>query len=80
MLVNNPPAFYGHTGFRSIVIPAGDIATLLRAADQFGAKWLVLDQNHVRELDEVYAAPENQVRLKLMATLPSTAVTLPPHL
>ena len=50
------------------MIPAGDVATLLRAADQFGARWLVLDQNHVHELDELYAAPENQVRLKLMAT------------
>jgi len=32
---------------------------------------LALDQNHVRELDEVYASPENQVRLQLRARLSS---------
>jgi hypothetical protein len=67
VLVNNPPAFYYHTGLRSIVIPAGDVSTLLRAADQFGATWLALDQNHVRELDDLYASPENQVGLHFRA-------------
>jgi hypothetical protein len=66
-LANNPPAFYYHTGLPSIVIPAGDVAALLRAADQFGATWLVLDPNHVHELDEVYASPDNQPRLRLAA-------------
>jgi hypothetical protein len=74
VMVNNPPAFFYHTGLRSIVIPAGDVATLLQAADQFGATWLALDPNHVRELDELYTSPDSQPRLHLATRFNSMLV------
>ncbi len=67
VMINNPPSFYYHTGLRSIVIPAGDVETLLRAADQFGAKWLVLDPNRPEPLSRLYARASSQERLALVA-------------
>ena len=50
VMVNSPPEFYYHTGLQSIVIPIGSVATLLQAADRFGARWLLIDQAQTRSL------------------------------
>jgi hypothetical protein len=65
VMVNNPPGFTYQTGLPSIVVPYGDEADLLRAADQFGARWLVLDENRPELLARVYAEPGTAGRLKL---------------
>jgi hypothetical protein len=44
-MVNNPPCFYVQTGMEAIPIPDGDAATLLSAADQAGARYVILDSN-----------------------------------
>jgi hypothetical protein len=58
VLVNNPPGFTYQTGLPSIVVPYGDVTDVLRAADQFGARWLVLDANRPEPLADLYANPE----------------------
>jgi hypothetical protein len=74
VMVNNPPGFTYQTGLPSIVVPYGDEADLLRAADQFGARWLVLDANRPEPLAALYAAPDSERRLIPAATYGSSHV------
>ena len=74
VMVNNPPGFTYQTGLPSIVVPYGDEVDLLRAADQFGATWLVLDANRPEPLAGLYAAPNSERRLIPAATFGSIYV------
>lgn len=71
--VNNPPAFYYHTGRPAIAIPANDQATLLEAMAAFDARWLVLDVNVVPALAPLYQAPASAPELQLRATFADSA-------
>lgn len=66
--VNNPPAFYYHTGLASIAIPADDVETLLRAMADFDARWLALDANVAEGLAGLAADPTSEPRLQLRTT------------
>jgi hypothetical protein len=66
--VNNPPAFHYFTGRAAIVIPSGGPEELLRAMDDFGARWLVLDRNIVPALWPLYDEPTGDPRLALRRT------------
>ena len=68
-VVNNPPGWTYWTGRPAIVVPNGDVAVLLRAMDDYDARWLVLDQNFPAGLAELYAAPESEPRLRLRVRL-----------
>jgi len=72
VMAGNPPGFTYHTGHPSIMIPNGDVDTLLLAAQRFGAQWLVLDSNRPVPLAVLYADPQSDARLKLRATLAGT--------
>lgn len=72
--VNNPPAFFYHTGLASIAIPADDVDTLLRGMADFKARWLVLDANVAAGLAGLAAEPESEPRLQLRATFGETYV------
>lgn len=69
VMVNNPPGFTYQTGLSSIVVPYGAEADLLRAADQFGATWLVLDANRPDPLANLYARPGSEPRFMVRLTL-----------
>jgi hypothetical protein len=69
VLVNNPPGFTYQTGLSAIVVPYGDVADVLRAADQFGAKWLVLDANRPEPLAGLYADPDSDARFKVRSVV-----------
>ncbi len=45
VMSNNPPGVYFHTGRGGVPIPNGDESMLLRAADQYGVTYLIIDQN-----------------------------------
>jgi hypothetical protein len=74
--VNNPPAFFYHTGYSAIVIPNGSPETLLRAMGDFDARWLVLDGNLVPELWPLYQNPTGDLRLVLRQTFVSGGQTV----
>jgi 4-amino-4-deoxy-L-arabinose transferase-like glycosyltransferase len=74
VMVNNPPGFTYPTGLRSIVVPYGDVTAVLRAADQFGARWLVLDANRPEPLAALYANPDSDVHLALRAKFDAVIV------
>jgi 4-amino-4-deoxy-L-arabinose transferase-like glycosyltransferase len=69
VMVNNPPGFTYQTGLLSIVVPYGDAADVLRAADQFGAKWLVLDANRPEPLAGLYANPDSNARFRVRSSV-----------
>jgi len=72
VVAGNPPGFTYHTGHPSIVIPNGDVDTLIEAARRFDAKWIVLDANRPVPLAALYADPDSDPRLELSATFERT--------
>ncbi len=71
--VNDPPGFYYYTGHPSIMIPNGNPADLLRAARDFGARWVVMDSNVPDGLRDLYAHPDSAAGLSLRVTLTDAA-------
>lgn len=63
--VNNPPGFTRVSGHSSIVIPDGDLTTLIAAMRRYGAEWVLLDANHPAQLAELYRDPTAADRLQL---------------
>jgi hypothetical protein len=72
VLVNNPPGYYLATGREAIVVPYGNESNLLLAADQFHAKYLVLEKAHVVGLNNIYQQPTGHDRLVYLETIDGT--------
>jgi len=66
VMVGNPPAFTYHTGLPSIVIPNEDPGRTVRAAQRYGARYLVLDQNRPTPLAALYSGQETHPALVLV--------------
>jgi hypothetical protein len=64
VMVNNPPGYTLAGGGPAIVIPDGDVSTLLAAGRRFGARYVILEVNHPPGLDELYAHPGNITGLR----------------
>ncbi|HET91549.1 MAG TPA: hypothetical protein ENN99_12555 [Chloroflexi bacterium] len=75
VMVGNPPGFYYHARMLSVVLPSGDVATLLAAADRYGVSYVVLDQNRPAGLAQMYTSAE-AVGLDLVATFDAGRVQL----
>ncbi len=60
VMLNNPPGFYAATGRSAVVIPNGDVADLLEAADKYDVRFLVLDSNHPSDLADLYQNPAGE--------------------
>lgn len=58
VMINNPAGLFAATGRAAIVIPDGEPDTAWLAATQYGAKFLILEKDHVDGLDVVYEDPE----------------------
>lgn len=66
--VNNPPGFTLASGLSSIVIPDGNLPTLLAAMHRYRAQWVLLDANHPGQLAELYRNPTSAEALRLEHT------------
>jgi hypothetical protein len=69
ILVNNPPGFYAVTGRPAIAIPYGGEDQTLAVADRYGARFLVLDENNIRRLSDLYTHPLGHNRFHWIATV-----------
>lgn len=69
VMVNNPPGFFLASSRLSIVIPDGDVSTLLAAAERYGAEFLVLEENHPVGLNELFDNPGTIPELSLIDTV-----------
>jgi hypothetical protein len=64
VMVNNSPGYFATTERPSIVIPDGDVDTLLMVADRYQADYLVLEIHHPKGLDQLYKEPVDQPGLR----------------
>ncbi len=69
VMVNNPPGFFVTTGRPAIVIPNGDVDTVLAAAKKYHARYLVLENNTVKGLLSLYQSPIDLPGLKYVETV-----------
>jgi 4-amino-4-deoxy-L-arabinose transferase-like glycosyltransferase len=63
-MVANPPAFWYHAGYPAVVVPAGDVDTLLAVADRHGVAYVLLDRNRPAPLAELHAGVTSHPRLQ----------------
>jgi len=68
VMINNPPGLYAATGRKSIVIPDGSIIEVLKAANEFNVRYMVLQANHPEGLSELYQNPTSQGQLEYIST------------
>lgn len=66
IMVNNPPGFYAATGRSAIAIPNGSMEAIHRVGERYGADYLVLEENSVAVLRELYQSPRNLDGLKYL--------------
>ena len=77
IVVNNPPGYTLASGGRpAVVLPDGDVESLLAVADQYGAEIAVVDRNTVPALVYLYESPATNGRLEYLFTVADTRVYL----
>lgn len=57
VIVNNPPGYYLASGREAMVIPDGGVEMLTQVAEKFRGEFLILENNHVKGLDDLYDHP-----------------------
>lgn len=65
VMSNNPPGLWVAAGHPGVIVPNGNVQTLLAAADQFGVRYVLLDANYPPALAELYGSGKGH-RLKLI--------------
>jgi 4-amino-4-deoxy-L-arabinose transferase-like glycosyltransferase len=66
VISNNPPLVWVAANRSGAMIPNGDEAVLLNVAEQFKARYVLIDGNHVSQLDQLYKGGKGD-RLKLVS-------------
>jgi hypothetical protein len=74
VMVNNPPGYSLVSGHSAIVIPDGDVDTLMQVAQRYQPRYLLLEINHPRGLDELYRYPADQPGLTYVETVATTHI------
>lgn len=69
VMVNNPPGYFLASGRPAVVIPNGDVSTLLAVAERYGARFVVLDGNAPEGLRPWLEAPAAGEGLVYLGTL-----------
>jgi hypothetical protein len=59
VMVKNPPGYYVENYRSAIVIPNGDLQTLISVGHQYDARYILLDQDHPGGLYDLYNEPNN---------------------
>lgn len=60
VMVRNPPAYFIMTGRQAIVVPFGDVQTLLSASRKYGASYVILEEIGIKNpLYDLYVHPES---------------------
>lgn len=69
VMVKNPPGWYFVNRQPAVVIPDGDETDILRAANQFDAKYLVLESEHVEKLSILYSQRSSSSDLRFLGEI-----------
>jgi hypothetical protein len=74
VMVNNPPGYFVAVYRPAIVIPFGDVNTLLAAGKTYHAKYVVLENRNPYPLKPLYDQPQMFVGLKYLGNLEDTKI------
>jgi len=74
VMVNNPPGYFIAAGRTAIVTPFGDESILLKTANFYNARYVLLEYDHAVGLDTLYDAPGDQQGLKYLFSVDGTRV------
>lgn len=74
ILVNDPPGYYLATNRMAIVNPSDGIKELLKAADQFDAKFVILNEDNDKLLNDLDQETYPEDRIKLISNLNGTEI------
>ncbi len=75
IVVNNPPCYYLASGGRpAVVLPDGDVESLLAVAYRYGAEIAAVDRNTVPTLLYLYESPATNGRLEYLFTVADTRI------
>jgi hypothetical protein len=66
-MVNDSPEYYAATGRAAIQMTSGSIESDIAAMKQFGATYLLIDDNHSSQLDPLFQNPVNYDSLIIYA-------------
>lgn len=64
VMVNDSPGYYASTGHSAIQMTSGSIDADIMAMKQFGAEYLLIDEDHPASLDSLYFRPSTSDRLE----------------
>ena len=70
----NPPAFTVISGKPSLAMPNGGLEALLAVVQDYGARWVLIEQTHPEGLIEFYKSPRSFGGLKYLATYQETVI------
>jgi hypothetical protein len=74
VMVNNPPGYFIAAGRPAIVTPFGDEQILLKTADYYNARYILLEFDHAAGLDTLYNSPGDREGLKYLLSVDGTRV------
>ncbi len=67
VMVVDPPSFYAVSHRRAIMIPTDGERAILDSARRYGARYLILEYDHPKPLDELYQSPAGSQTLVRVA-------------
>ena len=77
VMVRNPPAYFVMTGRQAIVVPYGDLQTLLAVSRKYKASYIILEQIWKdNPLDDLYEHPENYPEFTSLGVLGDNHILL----
>ena len=74
VIVNNPPGYYVANQRSAIVLPNGDANVAYAVAQQFGARYMLLEVNHADALNSLYEQPADVSGWVYLDTLDETHI------
>jgi hypothetical protein len=76
VMTADPPAFWYHTRRPAVVVPNGNVGTLLTVCDRYGVEYVVLEVNHPAGLEGLYEERVTSERLNLAMTFGEGSVKM----
>ena len=73
VMVNNPPGYFLSSQRPAIVIPHGDLATLLAAAQRYRAHYLLVELDQVQGV-ELFAVPGDVPGLRFLESFANVRI------
>jgi hypothetical protein len=74
VMVGNPPGYYNTTRRSSIVVPEGNLDTLLSVAKRYHGRFVLIEYDHPQGLNQLYNQPMDYPGLTFVTTEEDTQI------